>query len=737
MESVRRFWVGLLVSFSTLFCSVGVYAQAKALRWLVETPAVSGHERALAAGITSNLAAFKNVSTDDMGNVWVTIGRGAPVRLLVAPMDEPGYVVSQVTPEGYLRLQRLPQVAFGRMFDELYAAQPVRVEARSGKWLNGVVAGRSIHLEMGPAKSGVTSVEDMYLDVGTSSAGEARRAGIDLLEPVVIDRQLYELGFGKMTGAAIGDRFGVAALLQLAGELKADRVEGTLVLAFVAQQWVGARGFERLVRKLRPDEVIYLGRLLPDLPTGRSPARAPSGGALIGVARPDEPLTGLAAELETLARRNKIPIGTDYSAPVMPASYLPLPPLPARFVHLAVATAWPSTPAEMMDFADLAGLIHLLEAHLSLPLSHLSADEPAAIQAAPAPPRPSAAPPPATILKTLTEIYGVSGHEVPVREAIERLLPPWAKPETDSTGNLVLRIGSSAAKHAPRILFVAHMDEIGFEVKSITSDGRLVVTWQGGGVTGYFAGHPVMVITAHGLRPGIFELPEGWQGRDFSWPVHPRSFLVDVGARSVEQVRELGIAVGDSLTVPKRYRPLLGRRAAARSFDDRVGCASLMTAVWALGPGVTGRDATFVWSTGEELGLKGAWAMAERLAGNGQTPAYVGAVDTFVSSDSPLESTRFANARLGQGFVVRAVDNSNIVPLRFVERVVKLARANRIAVQYGVTGGGNDGAAFSRFGSTDVAMGWPLRYSHSPGEVTDIRDVSALARVVAAMARTW
>jgi putative aminopeptidase FrvX len=125
------------------------------------------------------------------------------------------------------------------------------------------------------------------------------------------------------------------------------------------------------------------------------------------------------------------------------------------------------------------------------------------------------------------------------------------------------------------------------------------------------------------------------------------------------------------------------------------------------------------------------------MAAEGRSPEYVFAVDTFVSSDSPLESTRFADAKVGEGFVVRAVDNSNVVPRKLVEKLVALARAQGIPAQYGVTGGGNDGSAFLRYGSTDVALGWPLRYSHSPGEVVDTRDVDALARIVAAVARQW
>lgn len=79
-----------------------------------------------------------------------------------------------------------------------------------------------------------------------------------------------------------------------------------------------------------------------------------------------------------------------------------------------------------------------------------------------------------------------------------------------------------------------------------------------------------------------------------------------------------------------------------------------------------------------------------------------------------------SDAILGHGFVVRAVDNSNVVPRKLVDKLVTLSRANGATVQYGVTGGGNDGSAFLVYGSTDVALGWPLRYSHSPAEVIDI-----------------
>jgi len=282
------------------------------------------------------------------------------------------------------------------------------------------------------------------------------------------------------------------------------------------------------------------------------------------------------------------------------------------------------------------------------------------------------------------------------------------------------------------------MDEIGFEVKSISKDGRLEVEWRGGGELSFFAGHPALVHIAAGDLDAIMELPNGWDDPKFEWPHDSeKAIRVDVGARTPEEVEKLGIKTGDSITIPKAYRPLLGTRANGRAFDDRVGDTALISAVWALGAPLRDRDVTFVWSTGEEEGLVGAGKLAKRLADEGRVPDYVFAVDTFVSSDSPLESKRFADAPIGKGFVIRAVDNSNIVPPDLVEKIIKLARTNQIPVQYGVTGGGNDGSAFVRYGSVDIPLGWPLRYSHSPAEVIDTRDVDALAHIITAIAKSW
>jgi putative aminopeptidase FrvX len=776
--------IGLLTFFAEFALARPVAAQdLRTDLWkFTETPAVAGNEQALAAAIRAQLGKLP-VKTDNLGNLIVTVGSGAPHRVLFTAMDEVGYVVSGITPDGYLRVQRLPQAAPNAVFDLLHTSQPIQILTRKGKWVSGVFAGLSTHLQtarQNPPRG--NNLDDVYVDIGAASAAEVRAAGVDVLDPLALERQVYDIGYNKLTAPAIGDRFGCAALVELLRHLDASKVKGTLTVAFVTQQQVGGRGLERLSEEIRADEMMYVGRLLarratagrggqPGLPA-RAPERVPGEGAVVGVLDPSAALPEVAGILRDLAAANNIKLVVDFTAPLQrgrrpaaadapggEAADAQAPStIPTRFAYVGIPTHDSITPAEMIDSSDLDNLARLLEAYAqgaTQPPQQFAATP----VNAPAPPeKPKVAPSASAILSALVESYGVSTHEAAVRETVLRLLPAWAKPETDATGNLILHLGSATkGSKTPRIAVVGHMDEIGYTVRTINADGTITVQSAGGGITEFFSGHAMFIHAASGIRPGILELPKGWEAPNFEWP-RPAAAQAQAqadgtaapaagpgaltwhmitGAHTAEEVAQLGIKTGDWITVPKKYRKLVGTRANGRSFDDRVGCTALILATWALGPNLPGRDITFVWSTQEEIGLRGALASVRAMAAKNEAPDYVFAIDTFVSSDSPLESKRFADAMIGHGFVARAVDSSNITPRPQVDRLLQMARAANIPMQYGVTGGGNDGSVFLRYGSIDVALGWPLRYSHSPGEVIDVRDTEALGRIATLIARSW
>ncbi len=745
----RMVLAGTLLGAMLVTLGVGpARAQGNGPLWyrIVTTPAVSGYEQELASEIRAQLTDF-SPKTDNLGNVIVTLGSGEPHRLIVTPMDEPGYVVSAITPDGYLRVQRLPQAAPNAVFDLLFAAQPITVLTRKGKRVAGVVAGLSVHLQ--PARLNAPKMshpDEMYVDIGASNAEEVRAAGVDLLDPISLNREVRALANSEYSAPAIGDHFGCVALVDLLGSLHVGKTKlsGTLTVAFIAQQWTGGRGLDRILNELSPDEMIYIGRLAPPRKApGTPPTSAaemaptvfkPGVGVLLGESDESAPLSGLAADLKSSAEAQYVALHAELAAPPRIGGYAAPTSFPKRFVQIGVATLNPTTPAEILSMSDVGNVTELLYRYVTGTVrdgglgggygGHCSDCGPG-------------------LLQTLTETYGASGHEAAVRDAIRKVLPTEAKTETDVAGNLVLHLGTPSGAAAPKkIVFVAHMDEIGYQVRSVEPDGRLLVDVLGGGYTEYFMGHAVLVHKADGsANAGVLELPDGWDKLGFEWPHGPRTMddaaHVYLGTHSAEETAKLGIKAGDWVTVPKKYHLLLGTRANARSFDDRVGCTALLEALKTLGLNLPGRDVTFVWSTEEEVGLKGAAAVAERMAKDGRAPDFVFAIDTFVSSDSPLESKRFADAEIGKGFVIRAIDNSNIAPREYVDRVVQLANENNIPVQYGVTGGGNDGAVFVRYGSADIPLSWPLRYAHSAAEVIDTRDVDALAKIVAVLAKSW
>ena len=104
------------------------------------------------------------------------------------------------------------------------------------------------------------------------------------------------------------------------------------------------------------------------------------------------------------------------------------------------------------------------------------------------------------VLAPLVESYGVSGMEGPVREAVQKLLPAWARTQTDTAGNLWLTMG----RGEPTTVFVAHLDEIGFRITAIRDDGTLDAEAVGGLFPWLWQGQPALVHTGAATVPAVF-----------------------------------------------------------------------------------------------------------------------------------------------------------------------------------------------------------------------------------------
>jgi putative aminopeptidase FrvX len=669
----------------------------------LQVPAVSGREDAAADFIAGRL---QGAQRDALGNVVLTVGSGEPRRLVACALGEPGLIVSGIREDGYLRVVPAGMDLTGSLWTQSFEGQTVVIGGSRG-WRAGAVVLPSVHLQQtgGGGREKPFSVEDLYIDVGAESAAEVAEMGIRLIDPVALIRRPSKLAGGLVAAPAAAVKGACMALADAARRYGLG--EGTVVFAWATSDLLNRSGLQHAFRKLGPfREAILLDagfgwEEVKDAAPIFKPLPAPGSGP-IGDG-------DLPASVAKIAKAPHIEGGLETGD--------------ARVGYLGLAARYPGTPVETISLRDVKTLSDFIVTALGGKVG----TEPA-IPALPAPPEIAETgeghEEEARLLGSLIARYGVSGAEGPVREEVLRNLPSWAKPETDDKGNVTVTVGSGGEP----VLFVAHMDEVGFRVSEVLADGRLQLQTRGGLLRSAWEAQAALVHGDKGSVPAVFEPREDW------WTSEkgdlPTPLTAYLGVSSAAEVEALGIRVGSTVTMPKRMLRIGRHRVLARSFDDRVGSTALLLALRRIDPAKLRRRVIFAWSVEEEVGLNGTRALAERM----RDLREVHPIDTFVSSDSPIESKRFADARLGQGPVIRAMDNGFLAPRPLIDRFRTVAEQSGVPVQIGFTGGATDGMAFLADGPAMLPFSWPGRYSHSPVEVADLRDVEALVKLVVAVA---
>lgn len=196
--------------------------------------AVTGYEQSVTDSL---LALLPGSARDRIGNVTLTLGRGAPKRLVYCTLDEVGYVVGNITDDGYILLRRVGGGArLYPLFDQQIEGQRVTLFGRRGA-VPGVVAVRSTHLTRGrPSRDEPPfSVDNAYVDVGAASRAEVLALGVSVLTPLSVTKRPHRYGDrgGLLAAPNAGRRAACAALASAA--LSRARVNGTVVVAFTVQ----------------------------------------------------------------------------------------------------------------------------------------------------------------------------------------------------------------------------------------------------------------------------------------------------------------------------------------------------------------------------------------------------------------------------------------------------------------------------------------------------------------------
>ena len=210
-------------------------------------------------------------TVDKAGNLIAVIrGRGLdynrenPRRIMLsAHMDEVGFMIRDITEEGYLKFGLVggmdPRVLCGR-----------HVIVGDKQKLHGVIASKAIHLQSAEERTKATPVKSMYIDIGAKDREEAKKY-VSVGDYATFDSDFVT--FGKdgcmMKGKALDDRAGCALLIEIMRNLHREpcNLPFDVCFAFTCCEEVGISGANVAAFGIKPDTAIILeATAVNDLP---------------------------------------------------------------------------------------------------------------------------------------------------------------------------------------------------------------------------------------------------------------------------------------------------------------------------------------------------------------------------------------------------------------------------------------------------------------------------------------
>lgn len=316
------------------------------------------------------------------------------------------------------------------------------------------------------------------------------------------------------------------------------------------------------------------------------------------------------------------------------------------------------------------------------------------------------------LLKQLTQLWGVSGYEKEVAAFIEKEAAPYADEIIkDAVGNLIVRKKGTGGGKGKRIMFAAHMDEIGFMVKKIESDGRLRVCSLGWNWTG--SAYNSRVRFRNGMT-GVVSC----QGTIEEAANNSGKLYIDIGATSKEDALQY-VNIGDPCGYMGEYLSLKNDRICSKSLDNRIGCYQLLQALKENQGGPN--DIYYVFCVQEELGCRGSKPAAERIR-----PDIGVAVDISPAHDYPcdLEGSNEVDGGIG----IKICDPSVVCDEDVVQAMLACCEEHQIPCQREVIDKGGTDASSMNLSGVGVRAGGIVvvtRYPHSQSAVVSKKDIEA------------
>jgi endoglucanase len=340
------------------------------------------------------------------------------------------------------------------------------------------------------------------------------------------------------------------------------------------------------------------------------------------------------------------------------------------------------------------------------------------------------------LIKELTELGGPVGQEGAV---LERMAALWqdlgGQVERSKVGNVIACFGGQG----PKLLLVAHADELCYLVRAIDANGFLFLAngqnWvrAAGNRNAFYMGQRVKVLARSGVIPGViatttghlasFALPEL---HELTWD----DFWVDTGL-SREELLARGVTPGTRIiwdATTERW----GEHVVGKALDDRVPLAVISEVARRVPQQELGCELTLAATIQEEIGLVGAFALAAREPFDAAI-----AVEIGLAGDIPGVAYRSMPARLGGGPLLVHKDSLVHYDHALTARLEASAWQAHIPIQHVVFGSfGSDGSATMKADIPSALVAFPARYTHTPFETGHLGDIEALVEWLCAFVRS-
>ena len=324
------------------------------------------------------------------------------------------------------------------------------------------------------------------------------------------------------------------------------------------------------------------------------------------------------------------------------------------------------------------------------------------------------------MLKDLRNINSSSGDEKEIREFILNEIKDFCEYNVDSLGSIIaFKKGKKAPKN--KVMICAHMDEVGFIITDITSDGYLKFGLVGGIDTKVIVNR---VITVNGID-GVIGLKPVHLLSDDEKSKSPslKSLFIDIGAKDREEAEKY-VSLGDYAYFKNDFYELGNGMIKSKALDDRIGCMLMIELI----KSDLEYDTYFCFNVQEEVGLRGSACTSYSV----QSDISV-VLESTTAGDLCGVTGGDRVCVLGNGPVVSFMDGRTIYDKDLYNLAMSVAKDNGIKVQTKTAiAGGNDAGAIqtSGKGSRVMAISLPCRYIHSASSVVKADDINETRKLL-------